>query len=156
MYPLRWNQVLPQGCTIISFLLLLCLHIPSLPWLAVVWTCPLEFRQSEGGWMKPCRKLLCPGAPQGPARVSPWELSELIFTLQQACCQLAKMMDVYFFFSVFSPSLLCLTQRTLSGTVRCLEQVNPPHNFREGPGAQDGYARVAAFGAVMIHIEIPT
>ena len=53
VYPFRRNQDLPQGCTIVSWLLLPYLCIPSLPWLATVWTCPLELREGHGGWMKP-------------------------------------------------------------------------------------------------------
>ena len=50
MYPLRQNQDVPQGCTIVSRLPLPCLCIPSLPWLATVWICPLELREGHGGW----------------------------------------------------------------------------------------------------------
>ena len=68
---------LPKGCTIVSWLFLSCLHLPSIPWLATVWTCPLELRKGHGGCMKPIsykqevgdtEQLLCPGAPQGPAQ----------------------------------------------------------------------------------------
>ena len=38
-YPLKGNQTLPQGCTIVSWLFPPCLHIPSLPLLAADWTC---------------------------------------------------------------------------------------------------------------------
>ena len=34
--------------------------------------------------------------------------------------------------------------------VGCLEQENPPHSFRQGPGAQGGYARVAAVWSIQI------
>ena len=72
--PWGGTRTLPQGCTIVSWLLLLCLHIPSLSWLATFGTCPLELRESHGSWMKlicykekwAAEKLLCPGAPQGP------------------------------------------------------------------------------------------
>ena len=37
----------PQGCTAASWLLLL-LCLLSLPWLAAVWICPLEFREGLG------------------------------------------------------------------------------------------------------------
>ena len=40
--PWRGTRTLSQGCTIVSWLLLPGLCIPSLPWLAPVWTCPLE------------------------------------------------------------------------------------------------------------------
>ena len=46
VYPLRRTRTLPQGCTIVSWLPLPYLCIPSLPWLAAVWTCPLEHRES--------------------------------------------------------------------------------------------------------------
>ena len=54
----------PPGkpCTIVSWLFLPCLHIPSLPWLAAVWTCPLELREGD------TERFLFSGAPQGPAQ----------------------------------------------------------------------------------------
>ena len=88
--PSGGTRILPQGCTIVSWLLLLCFCIPPLPWLATVWICPLELREGPGGWMKPIsykqemgdmERLLCPRAPQGPAQfpgcgllaaTSPW------------------------------------------------------------------------------------
>ena len=51
-----------------------CLCIPSLRWLATIWTCSLELREDHGGWVKPIscnqemgdtERLLFPGAPQG-------------------------------------------------------------------------------------------
>ena len=75
VYPLRRNQTLPQGCAVVSWLLLPGLCIPSLPWLAAVWTYPLGLRESHRGWsLFPkikrwgTHKGLCPGAPQGPAQ----------------------------------------------------------------------------------------
>ena len=47
------TRTLPQGCTVVSWLFLSCLCIPSLLWLATVWTCPWELREGHGGWMKP-------------------------------------------------------------------------------------------------------
>ena len=38
VYSFRRTRTLPQDWTIFSSLLLLCFHIPSLPWLATVWT----------------------------------------------------------------------------------------------------------------------
>ena len=35
------------------FELLFSSSIPSLPWLATVWICPLELREGQGGWRKP-------------------------------------------------------------------------------------------------------
>ena len=79
VYPLRGvTRTLPWGCTIVSWLLLPCLCIPSLSWLASVWTCLLDLREGPGGWMKPIscnqemgmgdtERLLCPEAPQAPA-----------------------------------------------------------------------------------------
>ena len=43
-------RTIPQDCTIVSWLFLPCLCIPSLLWLATVWTCPLELRESHGDW----------------------------------------------------------------------------------------------------------
>ena len=67
-------RILPQGCTIFSWLPHPCLCIPSLPWLATVGICPLELREGHGGWsLSPTNKkwgterLPCPGAPQCPA-----------------------------------------------------------------------------------------
>ena len=51
--PWGGTRTLPQGCTIVSWLFLPCFCILSLPWLATVWTCPLELRESHEGWMKP-------------------------------------------------------------------------------------------------------
>ena len=48
--PWGGTRTLPQGCAIVSWLLLPCLCIPSLPWLATVWICPLELRKCHGGW----------------------------------------------------------------------------------------------------------
>ena len=46
------TRTLPQGCTVVSWLLLPCFCIsPSS--LATVWICPLELREGQGGWMKP-------------------------------------------------------------------------------------------------------
>ena len=54
-------------------------HIPSLPWLASVWTCPLELREGHGGWMKPTscnqdtgghRKAFVPKSPTRSCLVS--------------------------------------------------------------------------------------
>ena len=75
--PWGGTRTLTQGCTIVSWLLLPCLCIPSLPWLEAVWTCPLELREGLGDWMKPMfcsqemgdtERILCPGAPWGPTR----------------------------------------------------------------------------------------
>ena len=76
MYPLRCTRTLPQGCTIVSWLLFLCRHISSLPWSVTVWTCFLELR--ECSWSLECVpykqemgdtwRHLCSGTPQGPAQ----------------------------------------------------------------------------------------
>ena len=63
--PWGGTRTLLQGCSAVSWLFLPCLCIPSLPWLATVWTCPLGLREGQGGWTE---RLLCPGSPQGPAR----------------------------------------------------------------------------------------
>ena len=39
--------------TIVFWLLFLFFCIPSLFWLAIVWICPLELREGQGGWIKP-------------------------------------------------------------------------------------------------------
>ena len=55
IYSLRRNQDPapgPQGCTIASWLLLLCFCILSFPRLATVWICSLKLREGLGGWMK--------------------------------------------------------------------------------------------------------
>ena len=39
-------KALPQGCTVLSSLFLPCLYVPALPWLAGVWTCPLELMEA--------------------------------------------------------------------------------------------------------------
>ena len=44
------TRTLPQACIIVSWLLFPCLCIPSLPWLATVWICPLGLREGLGGW----------------------------------------------------------------------------------------------------------
>ena len=71
------TRTLPQRCATVSWLLLLCLPVPSLPWLTTVWTCPLELREGHGGWMKPIscnqemgdtERLLCPWDQQGPVQ----------------------------------------------------------------------------------------
>ena len=51
--PWGGTRTLPQGCTIVSWLLLPCLCIPFLPWLSSVWNCPSKLRKVHGGWMKP-------------------------------------------------------------------------------------------------------
>lgn len=35
------------------WLFFLCVHIPSLLWLACVWSCSLELMEGPGGWRKP-------------------------------------------------------------------------------------------------------
>ena len=69
----------PGPCPKAALLFLDCfssLHfcIPSLPWLATAWTCPLELREGHGGWNSfpknkkwGIQKDLCPEASQGPA-----------------------------------------------------------------------------------------
>ena len=77
VYLLRQNQDLPQDCTIVSWLLLLCLCIPSLPWLATIWVCHLGLREGHGVRSlfpiktrnRGHRKASVPGSPTGPAQV---------------------------------------------------------------------------------------
>ena len=63
----------PQGCSIVSWLLLSSLLILSLFWLTNIGISLLELREGHGGWMKPIfytqetgdtDTLLCPGTPQ--------------------------------------------------------------------------------------------
>ena len=62
--PWGGTRTLPHGCTIVSWLLLLCFCVPSLPWKATVWICPLELREGQGGWMKPISYKLETGDPE--------------------------------------------------------------------------------------------
>ena len=48
--PWGGTWTLPQGCTIVSWLLLPGLCIPSLLWLATVWACPWELREGHWTW----------------------------------------------------------------------------------------------------------
>lgn len=41
---------LPQGCTLVSWLLFPCLGILFLSWLVTVQTCPLGFKEAHRGW----------------------------------------------------------------------------------------------------------
>ena len=50
VYPWGGTRTMPQGCTTVSWLLLPCLCIPSLPWLATVLICPLKLREGHEGW----------------------------------------------------------------------------------------------------------
>ena len=59
-----------KAALLFSELLLPCLCIPSLPWLATLRICPLELREGHGGWsLFPTNKkqgtegLPCPGVP---------------------------------------------------------------------------------------------
>ena len=47
------SQTQVRDWTNIFWLSLPCFCIPSLPWLAIVWICPLKFRKDLGGWTKP-------------------------------------------------------------------------------------------------------
>ena len=66
----------PQYCPIVSWLFLLCLCIPSLPWLATIWVCHLGLREGHGVWSlfpiktrnRVHRKASVPGSPTGPAQ----------------------------------------------------------------------------------------
>ena len=69
---ITWGRIrtLPQSCAIVSWLLLPSLHIPSLPWLVIVWTDLWSSgKVMEAEWslfptINQGRRLLCPGAPQ--------------------------------------------------------------------------------------------
>ena len=64
-------STLLQGFTIVSWLLLLCLSIPSLPWLATVKFAILELRTGHGGgslfFTNKKWKASIPRSPTGPA-----------------------------------------------------------------------------------------
>ena len=61
------------GCTLVSWLLLPCLCVPSLPWLADVWICPLGVKEGHGGWICPLqiqnRRHRKASIPRSPHRV---------------------------------------------------------------------------------------
>ena len=73
LYPLKGTRILPQGWTSVSWLLLPCLCIPSPPWLATVWNCPLKFREGHRGWnlflFRGRRKTSVPRSPIGSCSV---------------------------------------------------------------------------------------
>ena len=57
MYPLRWNQdPAPRLQYIVSWLLLLCPCIPSLPWLPTVWICPRKSGKVQEAGVVPHKK----------------------------------------------------------------------------------------------------
>ena len=66
IYPVRGIRTLPQGCTFVCWLLLLLLCIPSLPWLATVWTFRTQGRSGNKGH----RKSLVPRSPMGSCSAS--------------------------------------------------------------------------------------
>ena len=91
----------PQGCSIVSWLLLSSLPILSLSWLTNIGISLLELREGHGGWTKPIfykketgdtDTLLCPGAPQCPAQLHslfsrfPW-LVPLVCTPLHVCAR---------------------------------------------------------------------
>ena len=87
LIPWGETRTLPQRCTIVSWLLLPCLSIPALPWLATVWTCPLELREGQGSrslfpkdkkWGD-TERLVYVGAPQSTTQFQqePWMTLEL-------------------------------------------------------------------------------
>ena len=51
--PWGGTRILPQGCTIVSWLFLPCFCVPSLSWLTTIWLCVLEICKGQRGWMKP-------------------------------------------------------------------------------------------------------
>ena len=88
MYPLRVNQD-PASRLHYCFLTAppLSLH-PLPPWLATVWTCPLELREGPRGWslfptnqkLADTERLLCQGAPQGPTQFQLLFIFSLFFS----------------------------------------------------------------------------
>lgn len=80
--PWGGTRTLPQGCTIVSWLFLPCLCIPSLPWLAT-----LGLREGCGGWMQPInkkwgnnRKAFVPRSPMKPCSgsMTAWDLKRAV------------------------------------------------------------------------------
>lgn len=76
------------------WLFYLCVNIPSLLWLACVWTCSLELREDPGGWRKPTscsqemeghRKTFVPRSPQGPAGIIEWVIHQGEAILSDPC-----------------------------------------------------------------------
>ena len=75
--PWGTNRILPQGCTIVSWLLLPCFCIPFLSWSATVnpslGTQGRPWKLNDTHFLKTRnegqRRVLCPGAPQGPAQL---------------------------------------------------------------------------------------
>ena len=62
--PWGGTKTLPQACTVVSWLLLLCICIPSLPWLATVRICPVGLREGHGVWsLSPTNKKQGTGLP---------------------------------------------------------------------------------------------
>ena len=74
MYTVRRSRTIPQGCTIVSWLFLPCLCIPSLPWLTAVSSvlCNLGKVMETGvcshkqGTRGDLERFLCPRTPEGP------------------------------------------------------------------------------------------
>ena len=84
VYPLRGNQdPAPRLHYCFSWLLLLCLHIPSFPWLATVWTCPLEFREGHGGRMK---TIFCNQEMRDSEKLCAQEPHRVLLGFKLSCC----------------------------------------------------------------------
>ena len=74
VYTVRQTRTIPQGYTIVSWSFLVCLRIPSLPWLTTVSSvlCNLGKVTETGvcshkqGTKGDLERFLCPGTPEGP------------------------------------------------------------------------------------------
>ena len=82
--PWGGTRTFPQGCTIVSWLPLPCLWIPSLPGLATVRICPLERREGHEGWSQEMgdRKASVPRSPTGSCLVSLWDYYIMVFKMR--------------------------------------------------------------------------
>ena len=102
--PWGGTRMLPQDCTLFSWPFLPGLCIPSLPWLAVVWTCFLELWECHGGWSpfpqnkkRGIQKSLCAQEPH--RALLSFTISEIMSSLLFAHLQLKQSLN--FTYSIF-------------------------------------------------------
>ena len=106
--PWGGTRTLPQDCTIVSWLLFPCSCIPSLPWLATVWICPLELREGQGGWrLFPANKKRGTQKWFVPRRATQGHLVSL--ELHSFCALSSQTLYEHFFFWTISEIELSLT-----------------------------------------------